>query len=378
MKTRRIALVSALIIIPSLLFAVLPAACASYDLITAAGVMDISDRGYEPVLIDLLDGAKESIVISMYDITLGEHERNPVKFLLKDLLEARERGVSVTMYLNTGFHEEAITPRKLFKNEFLKELQDAGCVIHSLPSYPRHHDKLVIIDGRYILEGSSNWSIAALKSNHESSSLILSPELAEIKLARLKALPLEARVKRPPKAQYLKNLPKSINVPKALLQDKKYFPQMVTSQDSRAMDLYLLLIGHSQYTGKSEFSLNLADMGVSLGMPDSWKNDAIRRQVIKSLKKLENEYSLLHVTFSHTKNAWLELAEIPGDTFAVEPLSVINPGKKIFTRRKILLLINDLLESQGEDPSTVSDRELAKRFHISYWSVRDARNELGE
>ena len=36
-----------------------------------AQVRDISDRAYEPAVIGLLDGAKESIVISMYNISLG-------------------------------------------------------------------------------------------------------------------------------------------------------------------------------------------------------------------------------------------------------------------------------------------------------------------
>ena len=60
-------------------------------------VKDISDRKYEGAVIKLLDNAKESIVISMYTINLGTTSNNPVKLLLNDLFEARERGVSVTV-----------------------------------------------------------------------------------------------------------------------------------------------------------------------------------------------------------------------------------------------------------------------------------------
>ena len=35
-----------------------------------AQVRDISDRAYEPAIIGLLDGSKESIVISMYNMAL--------------------------------------------------------------------------------------------------------------------------------------------------------------------------------------------------------------------------------------------------------------------------------------------------------------------
>jgi phosphatidylserine/phosphatidylglycerophosphate/cardiolipin synthase-like enzyme len=68
-------------------------------------VTDLSDRKYEQVLIDLLDSAKESIVVSMYGISPGAGEKPPVALLLNDLLEARKRGVSVTMYLNTRFRD---------------------------------------------------------------------------------------------------------------------------------------------------------------------------------------------------------------------------------------------------------------------------------
>jgi hypothetical protein len=46
---------------------------------------DLSDRKYEQVLIDLLDNAKESIVVSMYDISPGAGEKTPVMLLLNDL-----------------------------------------------------------------------------------------------------------------------------------------------------------------------------------------------------------------------------------------------------------------------------------------------------
>jgi len=63
----------------------------------SARVKDISDRKYEGAVIELLDNAKESIVISMYTINLGTTSNNPVKLLLNDLFEARERDVDVTV-----------------------------------------------------------------------------------------------------------------------------------------------------------------------------------------------------------------------------------------------------------------------------------------
>ena len=77
-------------------------------------------------MIQLLDNAKDSIVVSMYIISADIKTKNPVKLLLGDLLEARARGVSVTMYLNTSFYDED-KEESYPKSPAFKELEDAGC-----------------------------------------------------------------------------------------------------------------------------------------------------------------------------------------------------------------------------------------------------------
>lgn len=341
-----------------------------------AQVRDISDRAYELAIIKILDGAKKSIVISMYNISLGSKERNPIVFLLNDLIEARQRKVDVTIYLNTNFREIDKEPHQLINTPFFKKLVDAGCVFHLLPSRLRLHDKLVIVDSRFVVEGSTNWSISALKSNRESATLIDSPELAKIKLLRLKMLPLiiEPKEKEVHKALYLENLPDSIAIPKILLQDVRYFPKMFTAQDSRGMDLYLLLLAHSRVVAKSSFFVDLESMALSLNMPVSWLDFGLRRQVIRSLKKLSDNYGLLRVKFFHGKDAWIEFIDLPQEAFSINSKLITN--QKISYRLKFLLMIKSLLESQGEDLYSISKQELARRFHIHPWTVGEAFKEL--
>ena len=341
-----------------------------------AQVRDISDRAYEPAVIELLDQAKESITISMYNISLGVKERNPVTFLLQDLMEARQRDVAVTFYLNTNFREIDKEPHQLIRSPFFKKLADAGCIFHLLPSRLRLHDKLIIVDSRFVVEGSTNWSISALKSNRESATLIDSPGLAGIKLSRLKTLPLttKPKEKEPRRALYLETLPDSIVIPVILLLDERYFPKMFTSQDSRSMDLYLLLLSHSQVEGKSGFFVELESMALSLNMPVSWFDFGLRRQVIRSLKKLEDNYGLLRVKFFHSKDAWVELVNFPQEPFSANSKLITN--QKISYRLKFLLMIKSLLESQGEDLHSISKQEIARRFHIHPWTVGEAFKEL--
>ncbi len=363
-----------LIILSLLVFVFSP--LSAQENFSPAQVRDISDRAYEPAIIGLLHQAKESIVISMYNISLGAQERNPIAFLLQDLIEARQRGVEVTIYLNTNFREIDKEPHQLIRSPFFKKLVDARCVFHLLPSRLRLHDKLVIVDSRFVVEGSTNWSISALKSNRESATLIDSPELAGIKLLRLKMLPLiiEPKEKEPHRALYLENLPDSIVIPKLLLLDGRYFPKMFTAQDSRGMDLYLLLLAHSQVVGKSSFFVEMESMALSLNMPVSWLDFGLRRQVIRSLKRLRDNYGLVGVKFFHGKDAWVELTNLPQEAFSINSKLITN--QKISYRLKFLLMIKSLLESQGEDLYSISQQELARRFHIHPWTVGVAFKEL--
>ncbi|MBU4140429.1 MAG: hypothetical protein KKA80_00855 [Candidatus Omnitrophica bacterium] len=357
--------------------------CARQDF-RSAQVKDISDRAYEPAVIALLDGAKESIVISMYNISLGTKQRNPIRLLLEDLLEARQRGVEVTLYLNTRFRNIDKDPMQLIENPAFEKLQNTGCTIHLMPPNFRLHDKLIVVDDRYVVEASTNWSISALRDNFESATLIDSPSLAEIKLSRLKAFPLtpgkpQPKPKQPHRALYIENLPANITVSKPLLTDKIYLPRMLTRQDSRSMDLYLLLLAHSQTIGREGFFIDMEAMATSLGMPASWSDSALRRQVIRSLKKLKDNYHLINVRFFHSKDAWVELVHIPADTFIVSS-EIIKPNseKKISMRLKFLLLVKTLLESQGEDIHSISSQDIANRFHIHRTTISEAFKELLE
>ena len=362
-------------------------------------VTDISDRKYEPAVIELLDNAKSSIAISMYGISLGKDTNNPVRLLLNDLLEASDRGVKVTLYINTRFRRNAKKP--FIKSPIFQKLEDAGCVIYPLPSKRKLHDKLIIVDKRYVVEGSTNWSVVALRGNFESATLIDSPDLARVKLSRLSNLLIISKEEdeAPNAPAYLENLPKTLIIPDALLLDRQYFPLMVNRNDNRSLDLYLLLLAYSQTTKTKDFFISLEAMGLSLGLPLSWSDTALRRQVIKSLKRLQNQYHLIDVIFFHGKDAAIVIASeaIGGDRgrnvrgsavstandqsqFTIPTTTVIakSEATRQSLRLKFLLLIKAFLKSKGEDLYAIQKTTLAKRFFISRSTVTAAFNDLRE
>jgi phosphatidylserine/phosphatidylglycerophosphate/cardiolipin synthase-like enzyme len=188
-------------------------------------VRDISDRAYEPAVIQLLDSAKESIVMSMYLIKADES--GPVYLLVKDLEEALDRGVSVEIYLNT--HPMPDMPPVDITAQPFKTIIDKGAKVYKFMPNIRLHDKLIIVDSRYVVDGSVNWSVSAIKSNYESAVLLDSPELAKDKLIRLRNFPLEGHEKeekRPDRPEAFMPLPAGavVEIPSELLNNRLYLP----------------------------------------------------------------------------------------------------------------------------------------------------------
>lgn len=351
------------------------------DTFYPAMVKDISDRAYEPAVIDLLDNAQDSIVLSMYIIKPSE--KGPVDLLIKDLMEALDRGVSVEVYLNTKFHSAKAV--KVFERKSFRLLREKGAKIYLSDSRYRLHDKLIIMDSRYVIDGSHNWSVSALKSNFESATLIDSPELAREKLRRLKDIPLEgaksARLKEPRVLKKVGVLQENISVKISadLLEDKNLFPGMVTAHDNRSMDTYLLLLAEAERIrisgdiseGDRAFPLSLEDMAFTLKMPSSWSNTAGRRQVIKTLRKLKNRYGLIDFEFQHGKDAWIILKELPGEVFTVKS-NILDPNflaSKSATTQ-FVLLVKMLLEEEGKSLDSFTRKELTERFHIGGYALR--------
>ena len=340
---------------------------------------DLPDRKYEKALIEILDNAKESIVISMYGISLGSGRKNPVRLLLNDLLEARLRGVSVTMYLNTRFRDTDGSEGSFIGSPIYKDLEKSGCKIYLIPPSRKFHDKVIIVDNRYVVVGSTNWSNSALRRNFESNTLIDSPCHAQEKLKRLKGvlkfIKSNSKISNTP--VYLEDLPEELSIPREPLVNKRYFSRMVRVQDKRVFDLYLLLLAHSQLMGKEGFFINLEDMALSLELPDTWDYTALRRQVIRSLKRLEERYNLISVKFLYGKDAFVKLRDMQGDSFIISSSSIIKrKGPGLTLRLKFLLLIEALFKSEGKDLSSVAKTDLARRFKVNKSTIHEAFKDL--
>ncbi len=345
-----------------------------------AKVEDISDRAYEPAVIKLLDSAKESIIMSMYVVKTGENG-GPVQVLVRDLEEALDRGVRVEIYINTRPGHGMPSSSEI--DILFKSLTDRGAKVYKVTPYYLLHDKLIIVDGRFCVVGSTNWSAAALKSNYESTVLIDSPELAKTKLLRLRNFLLEGYEKkkkeRPDRPKSLEPLPAGaiVSVSKEILDNKNYFPAMLKAQADRDMDAYLILLAESARTGEKEFFVTLESLAVTLGISPEWNDTDMRRQMIKELKSLQDRYKLIDVNFNYGKDAWVEIKDLPGEAFRVDG-SLFNSKSLVSKSQpvKFVMLVKALLTAEGSSINSFSSRALARRFHVSPFSIRKGLKEI--
>jgi phosphatidylserine/phosphatidylglycerophosphate/cardiolipin synthase-like enzyme len=138
-------------------------------------VRALADDRYFDTLISLIHNSRRSIDLAMFVFKTSTRSNNRPLQVAKALISARQRGVRVRVILeNSGYDEKLNRTNKevgalLKKNQITVEFDS-----------PRrtNHAKMVVIDNRYCLVGSHNFTQAALKYNHELSLLIDSRSLA--------------------------------------------------------------------------------------------------------------------------------------------------------------------------------------------------------
>ena len=70
------------------------------------------------------------------------------------LKKARRQGVEVTLCLNTKLESQSAAD--VGKGPCFDRLREAGVVIHLIPPVRRLHDKLIVLNRRFVVEGSTN------------------------------------------------------------------------------------------------------------------------------------------------------------------------------------------------------------------------------
>jgi len=167
--------VSVLLTILFILLSTFPASL-SYSL-PAEDVQFVADAQYFQVAKKMIQEAKHSIQVMMFEMGYyDQHPDTPSNLLIKDLIDAKKRGVKVQVILEAREGEDRTTRRNRHTGKILSE-GGVEVIYDSLSKTT--HAKLMVVDGGLTLLGSTNWTYYALTSNNEASVLVRSKEVAQ-------------------------------------------------------------------------------------------------------------------------------------------------------------------------------------------------------
>jgi phosphatidylserine/phosphatidylglycerophosphate/cardiolipin synthase-like enzyme len=148
----------------------------SYSL-PAEDVQLVTDAQYFQVAKKIIQEAKHSVQVMMFEMGYyDQHPNTPSNLLIKDLVDAKKRGVKVEVILEVREGEDRTTKRNRHTGKVLSE---GGVEVIYDPLFKTTHAKFMVVDGRLTLLGSTNWTYYALTSNNEASVLVRSKEVAQ-------------------------------------------------------------------------------------------------------------------------------------------------------------------------------------------------------
>lgn len=373
-----------------IILAALSLTFAASALAYQANVEDISSGKYFPVVKKALSEAKESIFMVMFVARLMPNDKSSSVYQLMDeLVKAHNRGVKVTLILDQNIDfvnkREADEWEIEDKNAWsFKMAKDAGIDVFYDSPKKYTHSKAIVIDSQTIILGSSNWTESSLHKNTETSVLIRSKGLAKELLEEFNKIERFKRAVGGPEAEQ-----PPIPVFWKFLEDPKLGGRMITSQDERGFDLYLLLLRQFDGNPQGAITLDYDEAAKALSLYERMNRTDYRRQITKCLRRLQKKYNLIKFEPEYSKNALVTLLNYdnPAVVYSYPKTWYFNLPDVFFgygwNRRlsfsaKYCYLINlAYAEISDARPWWFSSRDvLTKRFHIGKTALSEGMQEL--
>jgi phosphatidylserine/phosphatidylglycerophosphate/cardiolipin synthase-like enzyme len=133
----------------------------------------VVDRDYFPQAIEAISSARETVHVVMFSAnyqTSPEYSESSVNRILEQLVAAHNKGVEVSIIMDDWPEGNDKTMNYLQRNNVkVREIIAEGST----------HAKLIIVDGRLVIVGSTNWSHHSLDLNREANVLINDESIAQ-------------------------------------------------------------------------------------------------------------------------------------------------------------------------------------------------------
>ncbi|HIE34005.1 MAG TPA: hypothetical protein EYP86_02565 [Candidatus Altiarchaeales archaeon] len=133
-------------------------------------IIPVSDRGYFPRVHEILQKADKSIHIIAFELKYyTKYPKSKENILIQDLIEAHKRGVDVKIIVDEYSDE----------NNAYSYLKENGIEIKYDSQKVTTHAKLIIVDNRIVVLGSTNFSYYGLEKNNEVDVIIYAKHIAD-------------------------------------------------------------------------------------------------------------------------------------------------------------------------------------------------------
>lgn len=147
-----------------------------YIFCAPADVEPVNNQYYLPKIMELISGAETSIKVIMYNMMwYSKYPDSPSNKLINELCKAAKKKIKITVILNHDRKNGKIINENKEAGDILKK---AGVNVLYDPLDQTTHAKLMIIDNRFVVIGSFNWSYYSIEKNNEVAVIIDSKEIA--------------------------------------------------------------------------------------------------------------------------------------------------------------------------------------------------------
>lgn len=164
------------IVILAVILTLAPVAAPARESVGSARTTLLRNREYAQALLDGIATARRSIFLTVYLFKINDSRGNLPREVAEGLLNARRRGVEVTVLLESSHDRSDQLNAENRRTAVL--LRRGGVRVLADDPGTTTHVKAAVIDDRLVFIGSHNLTQSALRHNNELSIMVDSPDLA--------------------------------------------------------------------------------------------------------------------------------------------------------------------------------------------------------
>ena len=185
-------------------------------------VRPVVNRDYLPAVLDLINGATNSIEF----LQLEMHDDRAVQAIEAALAVAVKRGVRVRGMLDDGVD---------FNAAAVERLRALGAEAKLDTPVKMTHAKLVVVDGKIVLLGSTNWTGNSMGNNNETNVRLDDPVLAAYFSRYVAAIRADSAAE--------PDLPSVESGPVKTIVNRQYFPEILGLFNAATQRIRVVMYG---------------------------------------------------------------------------------------------------------------------------------------